>query len=566
MQVAVAGGAQPTFDDGANAAPPKAYSSAPLYLSTSLRDIAFDIEALEQYALDRLRLLKAIESARTAAHLAGPKSTEARLLKTNVRQLERMHELHVPPKGTGEYEDRLLKDEASHFLLRLALCREHEHRLWLLQAECVLFAARLEGGSTEQILAAVKRSGGPKVLPVSRADLEAEGGRLRRELDEVQRGVCHVRSGAQGMKFFRVPFESVPFQVGRRRVLVKRGEAYVPENNLQDTVCSLYRKHLSHGLTVAARAATIAEMDKRMRPILNSVRQHYTADTQTSGFDENDAERINLRQLEASLPAMPLCMQHMISKLKQHHHLRHSARMQLGVFLKGCGLTMDESLHFWKSEFGKGNIDSNKFDKQYAYNIRHYYGQEGKRKSLKPFPCMKIINDRPGPSEYNGCPYRELQEHELAAELKALNVNDESIKAITSKAKENNFQVACGMCFHATQPVAHNDEEIQGWIPSHPNDYFIQARKRRLARRGVKHEPRCDDDDGDMPMTDQEQSQSQSEIAPSQSETGENPSVPRNETTDNTPKPSQENGEIKDKDQDVKPDVEQSENKAKMEE
>ena len=42
-------------------------------------------------------------------------------------------------------------------------------------------------------------------------------------------------------------------------------------------------------------------------------------------------------------------------------------------------------------EFGKA-MPVDKFDKTYAYNIRHHYGQEGKHTSYSPFSCAKIIN------------------------------------------------------------------------------------------------------------------------------------------------------------------------------
>ena len=66
----------------------------------------------------------------------------------------------------------------------------------------------------------------------------------------------------------------------------------------------------------------------------------------------------------------------------------------MGLFLKGIGLTMDESLRFWKSEFIKKNdIDSEKFEENYSYNIRHSYGQEGKRNDYKPWNCNKTIEE-----------------------------------------------------------------------------------------------------------------------------------------------------------------------------
>jgi DNA primase large subunit len=52
---------------------------------------------------------------------------------------------------------------------------------------------------------------------------------------------------------------------------------------------------------------------------------------------------------------------------------RHQARLQYGLFLKGVGLTLEESLEFWKSEFSRAPGAVN-FDSHYAYSIRHNYG------------------------------------------------------------------------------------------------------------------------------------------------------------------------------------------------
>lgn len=50
----------------------------------------------------------------------------------------------------------------------------------------------------------------------------------------------------------------------------------------------------------------------------------------------------------------PLCMRQLHKSLKETHHLRHWGRMQYGLFLKGIGLSLEDSLKFWRQEFSKG--------------------------------------------------------------------------------------------------------------------------------------------------------------------------------------------------------------------
>ena len=89
--------------------------------------------------------------------------------------------------------------------------------------------------------------------------------------------------------------------------------------------------------------------------------------------------------------SMPLCMANMHNKLTETSHLKHTARNQLGLFLKGIGLTVEESMAFWRSEFTK-KMPADKWQKEYAYGIRYNYGLEGKRTDWSPHSCMKVIS------------------------------------------------------------------------------------------------------------------------------------------------------------------------------
>lgn len=58
---------------------------------------------------------------------------------------------------------------------------------------------------------------------------------------------------------------------------------------------------------------------------------------------------------------------------------------------QGIGLPVEEALRFWRTEFAPVT-PSDKFDKEYTYNIRHNYGVEGKRTNYTPYSCVKIIS------------------------------------------------------------------------------------------------------------------------------------------------------------------------------
>jgi DNA primase large subunit len=483
MQVAKAGRAR---TEAAVASETRYDEYAPLYLSSGLGDLAFDVEELLDLALSRLRLLKTADSARSPNQSGNPAAGSAAMpdaVRDAIRKAERDHGFHIPPIGNADREDVIVRDQAAHFLVRLALCKSHDQRSWFLARECDLFATRLDRSGADFALAVIQAADGPDIRPVPADLLES----IRMDLDAVARGVRKAVNDQQ-TRYYQVAFEHVAPLVRSRRVLVRAGFAYVPERNIRDVVSAQFRAKLSHGLMTAAKAVGLAEQDSRMRPILETVRAHHAAEASNrpSFEDGRGIETISLNDLNAALPSVPLCMANMISRLRAEHHLRHSGRMQLGLFLKGCGLNMDESLQFWRTEFARGGVQSDKFDKQYAYNIRHHYGKEGKRKNLSPFPCIRIINDRPGPGEHHGCPYREFEEARLKDMLRQVGAPQAAIPAIASKAREGNAQGACGLCFAATQPGQHalSESGMPIFFPSHPNEYFIEARRRLVAPQG----------------------------------------------------------------------------------
>ena len=89
------------------------------------------------------------------------------------------------------------------------------------------------------------------------------------------------------------------------------------------------------------------EEAERLGPLLQNLTNAYLGPAYANA--NASAGRITLGQLHAVMhTSAPLCMKNSYNTLKEHHHLKHDARMQFGLFLKGIGVTMEDSLAFWR--------------------------------------------------------------------------------------------------------------------------------------------------------------------------------------------------------------------------
>lgn len=158
--------------------------------------------------------------------------------------------------------------------------------------------------------------------------------------------------------------------------------------------------------------------------------------------------------------------------LKHDKHLKHFGRLQYGLFLKGIGLSVQDALVFWRTAFS--TITDDKFNKEYAYNIRYNYGLEGSRKSYNPYSCMKIITGTlPSSGDHHGCPFRHYSPANLETKLLRDNIKRADVDQILALADKKHFQLACTRHFEVTHP--QNKEKIEAI--EHPNQYYELSKK-----------------------------------------------------------------------------------------
>jgi len=134
--------------------------------------------------------------------------------------------------------------------------------------------------------------------------------------------------------------------------------------------------------------------------------------------------------------------------------------------VKSIGLSLDEALLYWRRAF-QPRVNDEKFSKDYAYNIRHNYGQEGKRTNYSPYSCVKIItSNHPSAGDHHGCPFRHFSPENLRSTLRAGQVPEANIQEVLELVKNQHFQVACTRYYEITHKIPTQTDLIE-----HPNTY-----------------------------------------------------------------------------------------------
>lgn len=374
-------------------------------------------------------------------------------------------------------EETIRKDLASHFVCRLGFCLTEDKRKWLLSQECDLFRTRfraLLGDEQRAFMAA-------NALPfttISREEYEEVKDGLIATARAITGSDKQAQAIAQGASphegFYKVPFESVPDLVGSRKVYLHQGYAYVSKDQVGSLVVQPFRAEMSKAMVKLARdwnSFMAREEADRLAPLVEGLSQRYLGPDYSDPSKRGAVGEITAKDIpRLSQESFPLCMVTMTAALHEQHHLKHTARMQLGLFLKGIGLPLEEAIRFWRTEMAQ-YAPGEKFDKEYLYNIRHNYGKEGKRQDYTPHSCASIIGTTPGVGQVHGCPYRLFGEEQLRAALSRLAVTPAKAEEAVSKAKAGHYQLACAAVWEGKMGCSC-DIGI-----NHPNQYYEESRK-----------------------------------------------------------------------------------------
>ncbi|KAF9179128.1 hypothetical protein BGZ50_007209 [Haplosporangium sp. Z 11] len=435
--------------------------------------LEISIEEFEQYALDRMQVLSALLTAQM-------RNLTPEQLDRSMQEAIRKYMPMLPnSRGSNishkQVMDERKKDHVSHFILRLAYSRSQELRSWFLRAECALFKYRFEKELMKDQLEFLEKQN------LSWKKVSDDDKRLLREKLKAS---SFKPQDVDEETYFEVDFERVADLVGRRQVYVQAGKAYVPLADQVVLVLDEFKERLSHALEMTGRALPRMDEDDRLMPVLNNINKQYLGREFTTSAI---AGEIQAQDVEGLKIHMPLCMEHIHNELRREKHTRHGGRMQYGLFLKGIGLSLEQALIFWQTAFEK--LTPDQFNKNYAYNVRHSYGMEGKRTDYTPYSCKSIImNNAPGPGDHHGCPFRHFSAPNLRAQLVSHQVDEFDTDDILRLVVNKHYQLACTRYYEVTRAkmLGISTETLKGGGMSegavasqesieHPNQFFEQS-------------------------------------------------------------------------------------------
>lgn len=282
------------------------------------------MEEFERLGEDRLKVLHEIAAARASG------KTPEQFNNVVKHALDK-----YLPLRHNNYED-IRKDTISHFVLRLAFCQQ-QHRQWFLSQEQALLEYRLKQSGVDVGEFLTENNMDYKHLS------EEEFQRIKEQLEVVYHD-CQPLPHNHTM-YYPVPFLEALSLLKGRRVFLQQGYAIVHVQKLVQIIGTYFRVELSRALSVAAKSQANFYNDERIAPLLSRWSNGYL----NAGMIVTSTGKIDFTQIDKIADVQfPLCMRRMHKHLRTTHHHKNMGRQQYGLFLKAIGVSLEESLNFWK--------------------------------------------------------------------------------------------------------------------------------------------------------------------------------------------------------------------------
>lgn len=282
------------------------------------------------------------------------------------------------------------------------------------------------------------------------------------------------------LEFYKVPFRQVIDLIKNRQCYIKGGYAYISIKDVISIVSVRQHGLIAYGLHVSKMIIPIIDNDERLSVFIKSLHKSYVG--KDFAVDIKNGKSVSIEDLDKlAKKSYPICMRYCHEHLRAHHHLKYDGRMQYGLFLKGIGVTLEDSIRFWREEFTK-LLDVDTFTKNYQYTIEHNYGKRGSMINYSPYSCLKVIsNSTVSAGTAHGCPFKSYSKGALSSKLSASGISAVDLQDVMQYVSKGHYQLACGKYFQVSHGLQNDPPPIH-----HPNQYFEQS---QMLMEGKRPEP-----------------------------------------------------------------------------
>ncbi|XP_064646367.1 uncharacterized protein LOC135499507 [Lineus longissimus] len=354
------------------------------------------------------------------------------------------------------------KDRISHFLLRMACCNNQLMKTTFLKAEAALFQYRFTSMTEDEL--ALFFTYTKRELRHIKCDSENQNFSQLITNTNILKSIIYPYEAKDLIKlylecghleskcssFLTLPFQFVTDLVAKRQVLLSSGVAMVPCDKLHCILKSLFCEILKSNLAIArsslrevTKDVRIARLFKKLKIIFEKShcisRPVFPYNVNTVNFDDVDRLAENF----------PLCMKLLHQNLREKHRLAHHSRVIYTLYLKEIGLTVHESLKFWKQEYSQPAKDDSTRDwqkktKHYTYSIRHLYGLEGSRINYRAHTCQALQSISLSPRDVACCPFSHFDQSNLQTALDMEDIPQFIASNILDLSARKLWSDACG--------------------------------------------------------------------------------------------------------------------------
>ena len=413
------------------------------------------------------------------------------LIESGKKRIDLLLEIAKEKERAFSPRDESAIDPIGNFSLCVtaALSEDNLFKLWFLEHEADFFSYRLERASLEEKLAIIRDLLGENViigwneittkLRVSRDEIWRElssiipdDARKKEIMAKMYHEVYQSELGGVAVRFWEMPWLII-----KHRGFPHKGWIITTTRFFMAELKKCFQTKLEERIKLIMfkkqngdpRIAVLQEVAER---ILS-----YWREKRDIMIVKHVEFKVEGKELYRREDLWPLCMKILINRLRSTGYLTHGERLQLGLFLKKLGMSLEEQMQLWyKSAVDNFGMSWDEFERKGGYYIKHIYGLVGSRKDYEAPKCETII------AKYF-CPFKALSSEQIKEILKNMHpgIPERVLGNILRKMREGEPRRACSEYLSFLRGKPYTKEM------SHPLLFVRILYMREKGRKGKKN-------------------------------------------------------------------------------